>query len=365
MEWFMKVRAVDIARILNLSKATVSLALNGKPGVSEQTRKNIMECKAMLEEGLERGLSVQDIAGGLSEESGARPASEESSIPPDRMQIKILLISKGLRNVQGAEMDLWTDVNAVFERMVGAMGYELGIMYLDLRQKEDRIRMVRECSVDRVAGVIVLGTELHKEDASALYAIRKPIVIYDSDLEDPRYPCVMINNRQGIEKAVSYLAAHGKKDITYLCNALPMYNYESRRRGFEEAVRGDRGAAGLTGHIVPAGESIEEVYLFMRTYLDRHEVTDAFLMDSYQVTIGTIRALREKGIHVPEDISLIGVDLLPSYLTGDCHLTTVRIPHTERAYWVVQMLKKEIEDPVSEKSRIYTDCELIEGETVS
>ena len=45
----MKVKAADIARELQISKATVSLALNNKPGVSEQTRQEILDCKKLLE----------------------------------------------------------------------------------------------------------------------------------------------------------------------------------------------------------------------------------------------------------------------------------------------------------------------------
>ena len=49
----MKVKSVDIARRLGLSKATVSLALNGKPGVNERTRQRVFECQGLLEKELE------------------------------------------------------------------------------------------------------------------------------------------------------------------------------------------------------------------------------------------------------------------------------------------------------------------------
>lgn len=46
----MNVKSIDIARALGISKSTVSLALNGKPGVSEQTRQEVLACKKQLEE---------------------------------------------------------------------------------------------------------------------------------------------------------------------------------------------------------------------------------------------------------------------------------------------------------------------------
>lgn len=54
-------------------------------------------------------------------------------------------------------------------------------------------------------------------------------------------------------------------------------------------------------------------------------------MENYQISIGVMRALRQKKISVPEDISLLGVDEIPDYLTGDILLTTLRMEHLERA----------------------------------
>ena len=76
-----------------------------------------------------------------------------------------------------------------------------------------------------------------------------------------------------------------------------------------------------------------------------------------------ILACKEK-IAVPDKVSLIGVNVIPAYMTGDCKLTAVRIPHTERARLAMMMLAREIEKQSTTKSRIMTDCRLVEGESV-
>ena len=58
----MNVKSIDIARALGISKSTVSLALNGKPGVSEQTRQEVLACKKQLEWGSAAG-NVFETAG--------------------------------------------------------------------------------------------------------------------------------------------------------------------------------------------------------------------------------------------------------------------------------------------------------------
>lgn len=337
----MNIKAIDIARALGISKSTVSLALNGKPGVSEETRKEVLECKKKLEEG------------------ESLPGSQER---PTGKQIKIVRVVNGMKNIRGAEMDLWTDVNMVFEKNFRAGGYSLGLLYADFREK-DQSRMIQECNAKEVAGVLIFGTELKPENAKLLEGIQKPLVIYDAVLHTDQYPTVLIDNRQGIALAVEELISHGNQDLIYLSNSMPMYNYLSRQRGFLEIMK-DRGFGDVSDRIVHTGSSIEEVHQFMKGYLQKNRLPQAFLTESYHVSIGTMMALQELGIRVPEEVSLAGIDALPSYLTGGMALTSVRVPHTERAYWTVQLLLKEISHPVKEKCKLYINCELVKGETV-
>lgn len=62
-------------------------------------------------------------------------------------------------------------------------------------------------------------------------------MIYDAAPDIEKYPVILIDNRQGVELAVNELLAKGNTDIQYLCNPLPMYNYLSRRRGFQEIMK--------------------------------------------------------------------------------------------------------------------------------
>ena len=79
----MNVKSIDIARALGISKSTVSLALNGKPGVSEQTRQEVLACKKQLEE------------------HGVVPPGMFSRQPEQRkrQQIKIVKITNGMKNI--------------------------------------------------------------------------------------------------------------------------------------------------------------------------------------------------------------------------------------------------------------------------
>ncbi len=338
----MRIKAVDIARELGISKSAVSLALNGKPGVSEKTRREILECKKRLEQ---NGTTAPNVL-------------DEKAAP---QQIKVVRVINGMKNIQGAELDLWTDVNEVFVRNLRENGYSLGLVYADFRES-DLSALYEECSREDVAGVIIYGTELREEDTAILNKIQKPMVVYDAVLKTAQYSMVVIDNRQGIELAVDELLSKGNREITYLSNPMPMYNYLSRQRGFLEVMK-NRGFGDAEDRIVPIGSSIEECRQAMLQYFHSHALPEAFIAESYHVTMGTVMAAQELGIRIPEDVSLVGVDALPRYLTGGLDVTSIRVPHTERAYWTIQLLLKEINHPVKEKCVLYTKCAFVEGNT--
>ncbi len=342
----MNVKSIDIARALGISKSTVSLALNGKPGVSEQTRQEVLACKKQLEE------------------HGTLPPGMFSGQPGQqkRQQIKLVRVNNGMKQVRGTELDLWTDVNEVIEKNLKAHGYSLGLLYADFREK-DQSRMIAECNADDVAGVIIFGTELRPEDEQLLEGIQKPLVVYDAILETEKYPNVVIDNRQGVELAVRELLAKGNTDIQYLSNPMQMYNYLSRQRGFLEIMK-KKGFGDASDRIIKTGSTVEGVHKMMLEHLQTEKLPQAYVMESYHVAMGTIMAMQELGIHIPEDVSLIGIDALPSFLTGGIRMTAVRVPHTERAYWTVQLLLKEMDHPVKEKCKMYTNCVFVNGDTV-
>lgn len=334
----MKIKAVDIARELGISKATVSLALNGKAGVSEETKQKIMECYHKLE----------------------NPAADEPG--QNGTLIKVIVCNKGLKIVQESEMDLWTDVLAVFDKEAKKKNYSVNVIYANIPQ-DNMNRIIEECNSEKTAGVVLFATELNPEDYHAFSMIHKPMVIYDSDLEEDSHYYVLINNGAGVRKAVNYLTERNIRNIVYLATGKNIYNFRARREGFLEALGKDNKLK-ENCRIVTLGLQIEENYLRMKEFLEGQKLPEAFITENYQVSFGVIQALKEKGIRIPEDVSLIGIDEIPSYLTGNIHLTSIRIPHTQRARLVMSLLEQEIERQVDIKSRVLANCRLIEGNTV-
>lgn len=332
----MKVKAIDIARKLNISKATVSLALNDKPGVSEKTKKKILECMEELQ--------------GKKEE---RPEIAKT--------IQIIMYNNDLRVMQNVEMDLWTEVFRVFDQEAKKKGYSLGLLYVRPDEKE-LDQAVRNMNDDSVAGVILVATEMRPDQFEPFRNIKKPMIIYDNDLSN-EYHCVTTDGVNIIREAVDYLVSRGCREIRYLGNKVSIYNFSQRRAGYRAGLRKNRLEL-KEDSIVLIGEQVNDVYENMKRYLESHKLPDAFIMENYQVSLGVMRALRDAHISVPRDVSLVGVDELSEYFTGDFLLTTVKVEHADRARAVMMFLEQEMDGTLPGKFKVYSNCKLIHGNSV-
>ena len=327
----MKIKAAQIARDLGFSKATVSLALNDKPGVSEETKKMIFQYIDRMEKGI-------DIV--------------ENNI------IKIVNYSKK-ENIYGGEVDLWSEVLSEFNKEAKKDGYSLGIDYIN--DDIDEInKLIMECNQGHVVGAIVFANDLDEDIFKLFKQIKKPLIIYDNDFDDDNYSYVMIDNYQGMEKIIKLIVEKGFNEVCYLANSHDNYNFRKRRMAFTDLIS----KYNLTGRIFITGNDVESVYAAMKTELVDKSFPKVLISENYQVSIGTIKAIQEMNLSFKDDINLIGIDEIPDYFCYGHHLTALKIIHGKRAGVALSLLKKEIEDHDVEKFKIYSTCRLIEGDTI-
>lgn len=327
----MKIKAAQIARDLGLSKATVSLALNDKPGVSEETKKMIFQYIDRMEKGI-------DIV--------------ENNI------IKIVNYSKK-ENIYGGEVDLWSEVLSEFNKEAKKDGYSLGIDYIN--DDIDEInKLIMECNQGHVVGAIVFANDLDEDIFKLFKQIKKPLIIYDNDFDDDNYSYVMIDNYQGMEKIIKLIVEKGFNEVCYLANSHDNYNFRKRRMAFTDLIS----KYNLTGRIFITGNDVESVYEAMKTELVDKSFPKVLISENYQVSIGTIKAIQEMNLSFKDDINLIGIDEIPDYFCYGHHLTALKIIHGKRAGVALSLLKKEIEEHDVEKFKIYSTCRLIEWDTI-
>lgn len=339
-----KIKAADIARDLNLSKATVSLVLNEKPGIGDKTRQRVLNY--------------------IAEMTGQAIYPEEAG---ERKIIKVIYIDNDLHFIRDSELRVCPDTQLVFDRETRRMGYILSITYVDPEKSADIKRTIKETNKENVAGVILFATEMQTEQFVPFKEINKPMVVYDND-PGREYSCVVSDGLEGVCACVDELVQRGYHEICYLANSRNIYNFQQRRSGFYTGLQ-KNGLKQNQYSMMELGKTTDEIYEKFLAYLNSSAMSDeklpeAFVMENYQVSVGVIRALRQKNISVPEEVALVGIDELPEYLTGDIRMTALRIEHLERAHMAMVLLEQMIKGNISGVFRTYSGCQIIEGKTV-
>ncbi len=350
----MKVKAVDIAERLGISKATVSLALNGKPGVGEETRARVLRCKEEMEAQLDQMIQLSVDAA----------PTENPVVVPEKVRnlntgniIKVIMFDRRLGVLCDPALNVWSEMLRVFDSEMKEYGYEIGITYVGA-QEDEIDRLVEECNQDSVAGVLLYATEMQEGDFDLGFRqIRKPMVVYDFDAGS-RYHSVVIDNENAVENAVKFFQSRGCESIYYLSQKISIYNFEERRSGFLAGCYKAKLDSRMTP-MIRVGNSVDEAYTYMKSWLVDHELPDALILENYQVTIGVVKALLEEGVSIPEDVSLIGVDEVPSYMTGGVEVACVQVPHVERGRVAIHMLLDEIETSAELKLKVATRSQLM------
>lgn len=336
----MGVKMVEVARYLGVSKATVSLAVNGKPGVNEETRRKVLECIEMMKKNNNKMPEMRQ---------------EYRTETADRM-IKVVIMNHRKKVVCDPELDLWSEVLTTFDAQAKKMHYIYSLTYMNDTEEADTV--IEECNMPLTAGVILFGTEMEEADFEILRKINKPIVIYDCEIQGGKYSSVCIDNAGAVQEALKLLEHSGVSDIKYLGTGKEIYNFRKRREAFRNAlIAKDHMPA--RDDIVELGNTIPEITEQMLEWMDRHALPQAFIFENYQISIGVLTALRRKGIQVPHDVKLVGIDEIPEYIMADIPLTQIKIPHADRAVMAMGLLDSEIRNPKMAKIKIYAQPTVI------
>lgn len=333
MDREIRIKSVDIAKTLGLSKATVSLALNNRAGVSAKTRRQILDCR---DEMLQR----------LAAESEQRKQPFRNG-----KSILIIYINRHQNVLCDPEMDMWSESLISLRKEAQLWGYDFQIEFMNCGDSsEKRILGITENA--EIAGVIIYATEMTHEDEIFCRKIRKPVVLYDYDIADRSFSCVCIDAETALELSCEWLLEHGARKIKYIAIDKHAYNFTSRRYAYYLSMR-MRGMEVYRSDIIFAGKRIEEVTAFMNDYLKHTWKGEALIMENFQITAGTILAARSLEINIPGELQLVGIDEIPDSVFGDIKIPMISIDSRERISLAVDLLDREISQKRKIKSRVF------------
>lgn len=328
----MKLR--EIAAQAGVSLTTVSLVLNGRPGVSAAKRSAILQ---------------------LLEENGYtnRIRKEDAS----RRSICFLRYIDHGHLVNGNPGFSSQILDAV-EKRCRQRGYTLQVATVYKSQHDDTGLLPLLLS-PAVEGVIVLATELSDEDACAISGIPKPYVALDNLLPGRDCTCITMNNRDSILEAVQHLHGLGHEDIGFLYSSLPCFNDIHRRRAYVYALE-RLGLPVREELIFSVFPTMDGACQSVRSLLDSGvRFPSALIANNDCIAIGAMRAFRELGLRIPEDISVIGFDGLPFSAVSDPPLSTIEVPCAELGRLSADLLLDNLANPRSTHLKVMMNTRLL------
>jgi len=327
----------DIAKEAGYSVGTVSRVLNGSENVSEAAKKAVMEV-------------VEKHQFQLN--NNAKLLKQQSSQG-------IAIIMKGAQNMLFAA--LLEPIQALIEKH----GYASMMFYLE-EDDNEILEAVRICQERRPLGILFMGTN-REYFCESFHRITVPCVMVTNSaegVEADNLSWITTDDKEAAKVAVEHLFSLGHKNIGVLGgNIEKSYTSLCRFYGAKEAFDEQGALFDENRQYVSAYFSISEGYRAMEKLLEKMpEVTAVFAMADV-MAIGAIRAIHDRGMRVPEDISVIGFDGIDIGRYMMPRLTTIRQHREAIANRSVEVLLGCIEGKLKKVHEIEA-FHLMPGESV-
>jgi LacI family transcriptional regulator, repressor for deo operon, udp, cdd, tsx, nupC, and nupG len=322
-------RIKDVARIANVSTATVSRALATPERVSATTRARVMEAVAKI---------------------GYVPNPAARSLRSQRTHM-VLVVLPDLGNIFFSKI-----LRGIEEELFNA-GYGMIIGNLDgSPEKEERFAAF--AASGQVDGVLLLNGHLFRRSRNGPSAKASvPLVALCEAIEGADIPQIEVDNRKAAHRMTRYLASLGHRHIGYVCGPGGNVLEKERFRGYREALE-DVGAAFDASRVWPGDYTLEAGSLVGRQLIARERRPTAVFCSNDEMAIGLVRTLALAGIRVPQDISVAGFDDIEFAAMANPALTTVRQPRRELGRTGAAVLL-DLMQGRSSPSRIRLETELV------
>jgi LacI family transcriptional regulator len=332
----------EIALAAGVSQATVSMVRKGRRGVSDVVRARV---ESLLTENNYNFIAFR-TSGGL--------AANQSGVELTKC-IQLIIFKKHAMLVEGND-GFVSSIICALDFEARAIGYQLLLRVIGPLQQDEMLNSIAQTPAD---GVLLIATEMTQDEQDMFSVCKKPLVILDSDFICSPYSCVTMNNRELAFNAVSHLLDLGHPRIGYLQSSIATGNFRSRAQGYNEAIAANQQAYD-TRLIYYLRPTLNAAYQDMHDQLTGGNTPpSALFADNDIIALGAIKALMERGYHIPQDISVIGVDNIPFGAVSQPPLTTMGIPCSDIGKWAIRLLMQAIDIPDTPKTKVQVGATLI------
>ncbi|MCM3411585.1 LacI family DNA-binding transcriptional regulator [Metabacillus litoralis] len=323
----------DIAKMAGVSPGTVSKIINNYGGISEKTKKKVMD---------------------IIQETGYQPTFSAKALATKKSNL-IGLIYAGKVNVDFTH-PYFNEVVTSFKKTIGSLGYDI-IMFSNEQFYKDNGSYLARCRHFHVDGCVIIAGEEIEDAIYELVREEIPCMGVDLEISGPKASFVMSDNVNLSRKVIQHFYLRGIRDIGFIGgqedSAITMF----REKGVRETM--DQLGLEIQQEWFQYGDFHEESgYQAMKKILETKAYPRAIFAASDMMAFGAIDAIREKGLRVPEDISVIGCDDIDACRHSSPKLSTVRQDKDQLGKLAAYMLN-DIINGKSELKPVFIDSDLV------
>ncbi|MEU0298715.1 LacI family DNA-binding transcriptional regulator [Streptomyces sp. NPDC006175] len=319
-------RLAQVAKKVGVSEATVSRVLNGKAGVSEATRQTVLTALDVL--GYERPTQLRG----------------------ERARLVGLVLP-----------ELQNPIFPAFAEVIGGALAQQGLTPVLCTQTKGGVSEADYVDLllqQQVSGVVFVGGFFAQADAPhehyRLLAERRiPVVLMNAAIEGLDFPCVACDDEVAVEQAWRHLVSLGHERIGLVLG--PADHLPSQRR-LRAAVKA-AGGSPADEFVARSIFSLEGGQAAASRLLDQG--VTGIVCASDPLALGAVRAVRRRGLRVPEDVSVVGYDDSAFMTCTEPPLTTVRQPIEAMGRAAVELLVTQIQGSAVPQAELLFEPELV------
>jgi LacI family transcriptional regulator len=306
---------IDVARESGVSYSTVSRALNGYEFVKPSTREKVLEAAQKL--GYVPNQQARSLAGGRSNLIGILVPTLDNSY-----------IGEVIRGI---------------DEELAKSNYNL-ILYTTHRHSGKESTYVATIMNGAADGVLLIAPLISTAYLDALHQQHFPYVLIDQSDTSEKSPIINATNWQGAYDATQYLIELGHRRIGFITGLMELAGATARLEAYRAALSDYH--LPFRAELVAQGDFREQGgYSAAQKLLNLPEMPTAIFASNDLSAFGAMDAIRERGLRIPEEISVIGFDDIPQASLVYPKLTTVRQPLDQMGRVAVKMLLEHITDP--------------------
>lgn len=313
----------DIARLAHVSRSSVSIAVNGKPGISDEVRKRIFK--------------VIDQTG----YHVLRNRRKNDKRALARVRLLVVTSKNGMIGANYRSLPFFDNLVTGLADLCAKTDSSFKIEILNISQFDEKLNSIVSETPD--IPTIILGSDMTSEQVQQMRNKITYTIFVDTYFPDLTADFVTMDNYKGAYNAAKYIISRGHTEIGYIASQVWISNFQERRRGFYAALHEKKIEITADNYITFSPTTLmpdhnEEI----ERLIDRKNRPTAIFCENDVMAVHLIKELQINGVNVPDEIAVMGFDDIPEGQLISPELTTIHVPIKQIVNQCVQQLAAQV-----------------------